>query len=329
MIASVALGSSLFDGVVARHPPSVARAITVIESRLSGFDELVEEIWSAGGRARLIGITGPPGTGKSTLTNALVKQLRCRGRTIGVVAVDPSSALTGGAILGDRIRMADLNGDDGVFVRSLSSRGSLGGISSATVDVAAVLDAAGYDDVVIETVGAGQADVDIVGITETVIVVSAPGLGDDIQMIKAGLFELADLHVVNKSDRPDARRTALQISSMLTQLSVLAEPSAWHPPVIETTAPSGTGVDALAEAIDDHGSWLRTEGRLDERLRRAASSRIRELAKEMLISRLHDPSLDLGFADAVDDVASRRTSPHAAAARMLGSAHTHDREVST
>ncbi len=321
MTLSTDVVSSLSDGVLAGHPPSVARAITLLESRRPGFEDLGEWVWAAGGRARLLGITGPPGTGKSTLTNALVKELRRRDRRVAVVAVDPSSPVTGGAILGDRIRMSELNVDDGVFVRSLSSRGSLGGVSAATVDAVAVFDAAGYDDVIIETVGVGQAEVDIVGIAHTVAVISVPGLGDDVQMIKAGLFELADIHVVNKADRPEAQLTVAQITSMLTLTMALDDPGARRVPVVETIATTEAGVAAFADAVDGHVTWLRESGGLEQRLRRAAAVRIREIAKELLVATLHDPSLDGGFDAAVEAVVRRDESPYAAASGLFRSMH--------
>ena len=307
----------LVEDVRRGHRPSIARAISVLESRRPGFAALGEAVWHAGGSARVLGITGAPGSGKSTLTNALVGELRARGRRVGIVAVDPSSSISGGAILGDRVRMGEHTGDDGVFVRSLSSRGSLGGVSRATVDAVAVLDAAGFDDVIVETVGVGQAEVDIVGIAHTVLVVSVPGLGDEIQMIKAGLIELADVHVVNKADRPDAHKLVAEIRSMLTLAHSLYQ-EGWIPPVVETVATGTTrGVDPLADSIDAHTAWLHSSGTFDERVHSAAAVRVHEIAKELLMEAIRDPARGGDFEAAVAAVASRERSPYAVATELV------------
>lgn len=301
------------------HVPSTARLISALESRRLGRAELLPELHAAGGRAHVVGMTGPPGSGKSTLVNALVKEYRGRAKTVGVVAVDPSSSLTGGAILGDRIRMLEHGLDQGVFVRSLSTRGSFGGVSRATVDAIAVLDACGWDVVLVETIGVGQDEIDIIRIAQTTVIVSAPGLGDDIQAIKAGLLEVADIHVVNKADRPDADKTVSELIGML-MLGRLPADAAWAVPVLSTTALDGTGIESLLNTIDSHWGWLRTSGELTLRNRAAARARIQAVAKELLLERIGDPTTGVAFDDIVDAVAARRLDPESAAAMLLTAA---------
>ncbi len=265
-------------------------------------------LFAAGHDAHLVGITGPPGSGKSTLVDALIRQWRGQGRRVGVIAVDPSSPLTGGAIMGDRIRMMDHFGDEGVFVRSMASRGALGGLASTTWLTAAALDAAGYDPVLIETVGAGQSEVEIATLAETTVVVEVPEMGDEVQAIKAGLLEIADVIVVNKSDRPGADRAARQLKAMLsTAGGRVARPA---PLVLLTAATTGEGVEALREAVDAHRARRTAEQirtRAGELLRRALANRAHEQA-------LRSPAWD----DAVAAVAERREDPFAAADRLLG-----------
>jgi LAO/AO transport system kinase len=269
-----------------------------------------------GGNAHIVGVTGAPGTGKSTLVGALAKELRARGQKVGVIAVDPSSSISGGSILGDRIRMQEHTLDVGMFMRSMSSRGCLGGVSRATVDAVAVLDASGWDVVVVETVGVGQAEVEIVQIAHTTIVVSVPGLGDDVQAIKAGLLEVADVHVVNKVDRPDANKTMSELLSML-MLGGGPVPGGWAVPVLGTGAHTGTGVPELADALAEHMAWLRNSNQLEVRERAAAGARVRAIAKDLLIGRFHDPPMGSDLDLAIDDVVARRVDPHTAALRLL------------
>lgn len=308
--------TKLVEGINRSHPASIGRAITMMEGRGPGFVELGDAVWRAGGRGRVIGVTGAPGSGKSTLTGALAHELRARSRSVGVIAVDPSSTISGGALLGDRIRMGAHACDDGVYIRSLSSRGALGGVSRATVDAVAVLDAAGFDDIIVETVGVGQADVDIVRIADTILVVSVPGLGDEIQMLKAGLLELADLHVVNKADRPDVHKLVSEITSMLT-LGPVGDKSRWAPVVLETVATTGAGVAELLDAIDLHTTWRRSAGRRDQSRFTRAEARVREIAKDLLGERMRDPMGQLGVGDVVAAVARRELSPYRAALAIL------------
>lgn len=296
--------------------PTISRLISSFESgtRLDG--DLLAELYAAGGRAQVIGITGAPGSGKSTLVSALAMTARERGLRVAIVAVDPSSSITGGAILGDRIRMQRHTLDPGVYTRSMSSRGRLGGVSRATVDAVSVLDAAGFDLVIVETVGVGQAEVEIVGIAHTTLVVSVPGLGDDIQAIKAGLLEVADLHVVNKADRPDADKTRSELLNML-MLGGGHEPDAWSVPVLRAVATTGEGVEELLDTLDRHRAWLQSSGEMPRRERRAAAARLRAIADAELAARMADAERDSALTEMLDDVVARRLDPHVAAAALI------------
>jgi len=284
----------------------LARLLTDLEDGTLAGPEL-GAVFAAGHDAHLVGVTGPPGSGKSTLVNALIRAWRGQGRRVGVIAVDPSSPVTGGAIMGDRIRMMEHAGDDGVFVRSMASRGALGGLAAATWLTAGALDAAGYDPVVIETVGAGQSEVDIATLAETTVVVEAPEMGDEVQAIKAGLLEVADVIVVNKGDRPGADRAARQLKAMLsTAGGRVARPA---PPVLVTTATTGAGVDGLAEAIAAHRA-----ARTPERRRVHAAELVRRaLANRAIARAVAGPSWD----ETVAAVADRRLDPFAAADALL------------
>ena len=243
---SVKQTPALAERLLAGQPAALARAISLIEAEAPAAPALLKAIRSHLGRAAVVGFTGPPGAGKSTLVNAFVGEMRRRGRTVGVAAVDPSSPVTGGAVLGDRIRMAEHTLDTGVFIRSLASRGHLGGLSVSAARVTDLMDAAGFDVVILETVGAGQSEVEMAELADVCIVVSAPGLGDDVQAIKAGILEISHVLVVNKCDLPLARRTQLQLESMLG----LRARSDWKIPVLATNALDGTGLPELADAVE-------------------------------------------------------------------------------
>ncbi len=253
----------LAERVLAGDLRAGARAMRLVEDAPRQARPLLRALYPHTGRARVVGLTGNPGSGKSTLGSALVRTWRRQGRRVGVIAVDPSSPFTGGAILGDRIRMGEHSGDDGVFIRSLATRGQLGGLSRAAHDVATVLEAMGFDTILVETVGVGQDEVDVVRLAQTVVVVLVPGLGDDIQAIKAGILEIADVFAVNKADRPNADRTVADLRQLQ---ALLPERPAWLPPIVKTVAPRGEGVDELVETIERHRRHLEGSGALTTRL---------------------------------------------------------------
>jgi LAO/AO transport system kinase len=259
-----------------------------------------------------VGITGPPGAGKSSLVQRLAQHWRAEGQRVGIVAVDPSSPFTGGAILGDRIRMAEIYTDPGVFIRSMATRGALGGLARATSDAVDVLDAAGFDVVVIETVGVGQDEVDIVRAAETTAVVLPPGLGDDIQAIKAGILEIADVFVVNKADREGAARTEAELGMMLDLTPRLA--SAWRPPIVRTVAPAAKGIAETAAALASHAAFHRESGDGARRAERRARARLRAILDERFRRAVEKPvGAEDGLADAVSRVVARKEDPYAAA----------------
>ena len=303
----------LVDGVLAGDRRALARLISRAEAGEEECRPALADIHRHTGRAHIVGVTGVPGSRKSTLVRACASAMRAVGRTLGVVAIDPSSPFSGGAILGDRIRMGALAGDPGVFIRSMASRGALGGLAHAALDAVDLMDAAGFDTVLIETVGVGQDEVDIVRAADTTVVVSAPGLGDDIQAIKAGVLEIADIHVVSKSDRPDANRTFAELKQMLLLAQV---PPERHIPVVATSAESGEGIDALLAEIDSHSSFLASDGRLARRRRRNAAARAVKIAEEM-VRRRYAAGDSTAMAAIVDRMCARELDPHGAARALL------------
>jgi GTPase len=309
----VTVTQTLADRVLGGEPVAVARALTCVERRSDGVNELLADLHRHTRGAHVLGVTGPPGSGKSTLVARLTAEYRRRGRTVGVIAVDPSSVLTGGAILGDRIRMTEHAGDPGVFIRSIATRGALGGLSRAALDAVTVLDAAGKDVVVLETVGVGQAEVDVLSAAQTVAVVSVPGMGDDVQAIKAGLLEIADVHVVNKADRDGAHRTVSELREVLKMTPRTA--GGWEVPIRQTVAATGEGVPRLADTFDAHRGWLDRSGQGDLRERRNAATRIRWMTEELVLRKLRTgfPAFDA----AVDAVVARRCDPARAAQELV------------
>lgn len=307
---------SLTERVRAGHVPSIARMISHVESGANNVAEQVAELYKAGGHARIIGITGAPGAGKSTLVSSLVRELRTRDNTVGIIAIDPSSPFSGGSILGDRIRMSDLYHDPGVFIRSMATRGALGGLARATIDAVTVLDAAGKDIVLVETVGVGQDEVDIVRACHTTVVVSAPGMGDDVQAIKAGILEIADVHAVNKADRPEANKTIGELKTMLKDSGhVLTD--GWKIPVLATVAEHGQGVDELADVMERHYDHLVSSGEIERRERSMAAHRLKTIIQGVALDRVEDPSVGPDFDAAVEDVRLRKRAPFTVALDLL------------
>ncbi|WP_156296899.1 methylmalonyl Co-A mutase-associated GTPase MeaB [Mycobacterium paragordonae] len=305
--------AALADRIRAGSQVSLARGLTLVESRSDAASELLAEVWKDSGNAHVVGVTGPAGSGKSTLVTAMANEYGRRGLKVAILAVDPSSAYSGGAILGDRIRMTELAGRKDVFIRSMASRGATGGLSRAVLDGIVLLDAAGYDVVILETVGVGQAEVDVMCVAHTVFVVSVPGLGDDIQAIKAGLIEIADIHVVNKSDRPGADLTVKQLRESLRLAHRRAHD--WNVPIVKTTAGSGDGVAELLDEADKHREWMTNNGALREVERRNAVTRIRWAAQTLIGEHLRTGNYD--FDTAVDALIAREEEPRRAAARLL------------
>jgi LAO/AO transport system kinase len=293
---------------------ALARALTLVERGGDDGEAIVDAIYSRTGRAHVIGWTGAPGVGKSTLVAAVTKRLRSADETIGIVAVDPSSPFTGGALLGDRIRMQSLSGDRGVFIRSMAARDTRGGLARGTVDAVRLLDAAGFDRVMVETVGAGQDDVEIAYAVDTVVLIDVPHLGDDIQANKAGLTEIADIFVVNKADRGDADRT---VSTIRQSLSLAPTPGDWKHPIVKVSAATGDGVDDLIQALDRHRGHLagheRATARRHERLKRE----ILRVSQEELLNRLLECVGDSTLADLVEQTTRREISPRIAVTRLI------------
>ncbi|MBI3998411.1 MAG: methylmalonyl Co-A mutase-associated GTPase MeaB [Armatimonadetes bacterium] len=304
----------LVADVVAGSSQAAARLISLVENNGAGATDALRALFPYTGRAHVVGITGPPGSGKSTLVNAAILGLRRDGQRVGVVAVDPTSPFTGGALLGDRIRMQDHSTDPEVFVRSMATRGSLGGIAPATGDAVAVLDAWGAATVFVETVGTGQAEVDVVAASDTVAVVTMPGMGDAVQTLKAGVMEIGDLFVVNKADRPDADRTVTDLKMTLG----FASREAWRPPVLTTIATTGEGVGQMLAAIADHRRYLESSGGLQARRRMRWRREILRIAESRLRARFLDGAAGAALDALVDQVASGALDPHAAADRLLG-----------
>ncbi|HLV12937.1 MAG TPA: methylmalonyl Co-A mutase-associated GTPase MeaB [Trueperaceae bacterium] len=288
---------------------ALARILTLVEEGGERGDELLRQLRPRTGRAAVVGVTGSPGAGKSTLTDALIAHWREAGQTVGVVAIDPSSPFTGGAILGDRIRMTRWYADAGVFIRSLATRGHLGGLSAATLRVAAVLDAFAYDVVVIETVGVGQSEVDVADAADTTVVVLTPGSGDAVQAFKAGIMEVGDVFCVNKADLPGADRVRREVRSALDLAP--SPPGAWRPPIVATVASTGEGVPGLAQRIADHRAHLAAAGRLEEARRRRVRAEVLALLGAQLRRAWEERQ-----ERAVNDILAGRSTPAAEVRRL-------------
>ncbi len=303
----------LAERVLAGDVRAIARAISIVEDESEASALLVSKLFAHTGHAYLIGVTGPPGAGKSTLVDRLITELRTAGHTVGVVAVDPTSPFTGGAILGDRVRMQAHAGDAGVFIRSMATRGNLGGLARATNDAAIVLDAAGREFVIIETVGVGQDEVDIVRTADVSIVVLVPGTGDEVQALKAGIMEIADIFVVNKADREGADRTASGVEGMLSLASPASED--WRPLVLKTEATTGAGVPELVQAIDRFRSHA--SERLGQRRRARSEFRLREILAARFMARVDATLGPDALAAVVDAISARALDPYSAARDII------------
>lgn len=306
--------SELVERLLSGEPRAVARAITRVENGVADSAELMKAVFARTGHATVIGITGAPGAGKSSLVDKLAMHYRDLGEKIGIIAVDPSSPFTGGAILGDRIRMSTLGLDKNVFIRSMATRGNLGGLSRATVDAVAILDAAGFDKVIVETVGVGQDEVEIVKTADVSVVVLVPGMGDDIQAIKAGIMEIGDVFVINKADRDGVLRTEKELQALL---ELAHRPDMWNPPIVRTTATENKGLGELADAIKSYDDFQKS-GQHAERRRSIAKWRLIELLREKLLAEVLGRD---GVREKLDalatDIAEKRTNAYSAVEEIL------------
>ncbi|TPG19296.1 methylmalonyl Co-A mutase-associated GTPase MeaB [Pedococcus bigeumensis] len=307
---------ALVESARAGSPRAVARLISLVEDGHPALREVMAALAPHTGRAHIIGITGSPGVGKSTSTNALVGALRKQGKRIGILAVDPSSPFSGGALLGDRVRMQDHALDPDVYIRSMASRGHLGGLSWTTPQALRVLDAAGCDVILVETVGVGQSEVEVAGLADTTIVLLAPGMGDGIQAAKAGILEIGDLFVVNKADRDGADATVRDIRHMIS-LGDRTEPNLWRPPVLKTVAQQGQGIDEVIEAIKKHTAWMEESGALRERRIRRAGDEIESIALQALRAKMGDLRHGNGVDELAAAVVDGTTDPYAAADQIV------------
>ncbi|MGB9781049.1 MAG: methylmalonyl Co-A mutase-associated GTPase MeaB [Caldanaerobacter sp.] len=292
-----------------RDKRAIARAITYAEDDEEKAREIIKKLYKRSGNAYVVGITGPPGVGKSTLTDKIVKKLAEEGKKIGIIAVDPTSPFTGGSILGDRIRMQDLTLYPNVYIRSMGTRGHLGGLSKGTYMAVAILDIAGMDYVFVETVGVGQSEVDIIKIADTVVMVLAPGLGDDIQAIKAGIMEIADIFVVNKSDREGADKTVLELNMMLD----LDMPKEWRPPVVKAVAQEGKGINEVLEKIYFHKEYLISSGKLQEKRKNRIKMEITESVKNKLMKDVFKKIGDEEFDQKIQKIMAKEIDPYTVA----------------
>jgi LAO/AO transport system kinase len=286
---------------------ALARAITTVENRSPGWSDLLKALFPYTGKARVIGLTGPPGAGKSTLVDHMARYFRKDGHTVGIIAVDPTSPYTGGAILGDRIRMQEHFSDPGIYIRSMATRGSLGGLARTTADVATLLDASGRDVVLIETVGVGQDEVDIVRLADVTVVILVPGMGDDVQTIKAGIMEIADIFVINKSDRDGADRVEREIRTLQ---SLAMRHDNWTPPIVKTIASEGAGVKELDAAISNYESFLQKENRALKKSVEHWQERLVEMLRDTMLEKARAQMADGNLALMAEEVAAHKRDPY-------------------
>jgi LAO/AO transport system kinase len=294
---------------------ALARAISMVENRLPGWAELLKALFPQTGRARILGLTGAPGAGKSTLVDQLAKHYRKENRTVGIIAVDPTSPYTGGAILGDRIRMQDHFSDPGIYIRSMATRGSLGGLARTTADVATVMDASGRDLIMIETVGVGQDEVDIVRLADVTVVILVPGMGDDVQSIKAGIMEIADVFAINKSDREGAERVEREVRA-LQSLAVRSDH--WTPPIVKTVASDGTGITELAAAIAEYEAYLQKENLVLQHNIENWQERLIEMLRDALLEKAREQIEDGKVARYAAEVAEHKRDPYTLVEEIVG-----------
>jgi len=306
--------SSLVEKVLAGDLRALARSISLIEDGSTDVSEIMHSVGATAALAPIVGVTGPSGSGKSSLVDALVVVYRKAGVTVGILAVDPTSPLTGGALLGDRVRMNRHSGDAGVFVRSMATRGALGGLAAAAYDALVLMTAAGFDRLIVETVGVGQDEVDVAGVADTTCVVLTPGAGDEVQAIKAGILEVGDVFVLNKADLAGAE----QAESQLRSWAAGAQDEAWTPPVLRTVATSEEGVEELHEAVERHGSWLRSSGDASTKRRALARLRLRSLLRDRLFRQARARGFDRAReAELVEAIASGELGAHRAVEQII------------
>ncbi len=286
---------------------ALARAISTVENRAPGWSELLKAVFPHSGKARVLGLTGPPGAGKSTLVDHLARFYRKNNHSVGIIAVDPTSPYTGGAILGDRIRMQDHFSDPGIYIRSMATRGSLGGLARTTADVTTVLDASGRDLIMIETVGVGQDEVDIVRLADVTVVILVPGMGDDVQTIKAGIMEIADIFVINKSDRDGAEHVEREIRTLQ---SLAMRNDGWTPPIIKTIASQGLGVEELADAISDYEAHLQKENLALNKSVENWQERLIEMLRDAMLEKAREHMAEGGVARYAAEVAEHKRDPY-------------------
>jgi LAO/AO transport system kinase len=306
--------AELVSGALSGSVRALAKLITLVENEMPGAVEALQQLYPRTGHAYIVGITGPPGSGKSTLTDKITKELRKKGYTVGIVAVDPTSPFSGGALLGDRLRMQDITNDEGVFVRSMATRGTLGGLSKATADTVKILDAFGKDFILIETVGVGQDEVDIVKTADTTLLISVPGLGDEIQALKAGIMEIGDIFVVNKSDREGADRLVAELSLML-DLNPAMGP--WRPPIVKIVATLGEGILDLTEKIWKHRQFLQEGSGLLRKRNERAKQEILNLIEGEVSKYIHKMlKYDVTFDEVIEQVVARKKDPYSYAQKV-------------